>query len=287
MNGQNFSYYGIVGVEDFNFLELMSLDRVLESLSPPFRIQTFGGGHEWPGELIMEEAWEWMEFRAMAYGAAVRDTARIEALKEELEKEIGRCKGADCYELHKLLHSYVRELEDVEELKAEMRRLAGEKAYQDRRAEKMALEGKEMELREKCQHDIAVMDLAFWQKEVPKMSKAGKPDTEEGWMHRRVLGFMSLVAYSYSNQSLGTNDLTNAEKYIGIYELVDPPNSEHAYFKAKLRIRQGRNNESIYSLQNAVALGFNDPERLGKDPDFVPLKDDPAFQNLLGQMGGM
>ncbi len=284
MQGQNFSYYGIVGVEDFNFLELMSLDRVLESLAPPYRIQTWGGGHAWPEEPIMAEAWEWMEFRAMAYGTAPKDSTRIEALRTELQKEIDRCKGADCYELNKLLYSYLRELEDVEGLKAEIKRLAGEKAYQDERAGMLALEAKEMELREKCQHDIGVMDLGYWQTEVSRMTKAGKPETDEGWMNRRILGFMSLVAYSYSNQSLGMNDLPNAEKYIGIYELVDPPNSEHAYFKAKLRVRQGRLNEAIPALQQAVALGFEDRARIEADPDFTGLRGDPVYQGLLGQI---
>ncbi len=281
---QNFSYYGIVGVEDFNFLELRSLDRMLETSALPYRIQTWNGGHTWPEETVIAKAWEWMEFRAMASGIIPKDPVRIEALRTELVEEIDKCEGADCYELNKLMYSYLVELDNVEGLKAEIRRLAEEKASRDEQARTMSLEAKEIALREKYQHDIYTMGPGYWQTEVSRLIEAGKPETGEGWMHRRILGFISLLAYSYSNRSLGMNDLASAEKYIEIYELVDPQNSEHAYFKAKLRMRQGRQGEAISALQNAVGLGFDDRTRMANDPDFLRMEGDPAFQHLLGQL---
>ena len=284
VRGQSFSYYGLVGVEDFNYVEMISLDRVLESISPPYWIETWKGPHEWPPVEDMEKAWDWMEFRQMAYETLPKDEERIGAMKSRFEKAMASCKGTDCYDLRKEYHSYLREIEDVEALKAEMRQISSEQGFRDQRDRQQAAEAREAGLRETCQHDIQVKDLAYWQQEVPAMEKRAKPKTEEGYMHRRVLGFMSLVAYSYSNQSLAANDLANAEKYIIIYALVDPPNSEHAYFLAKLRMRQGRSDEAMSSLIKAVALGFSDKDRMASDPDFVTLKGAPGFENLLNGM---
>ena len=284
VRGQSFSYYGLVGVEDFNYVEMISLERVLESISPPYWVETWKGGHEWPPVEDMEKAWDWMEFRHMAYGTRARDEERIASMKARFEQTIASCKGTDCYDLRKEYHSYLREIEDAESLKAEMRQIASEQSFRDQRERQQAQEAREAGLRETCQHDIQVKDLAYWQQEIQAMEKRAKPKTEEGYMHRRVLGFMSLVAYSYSNQSLAANDLASAEKYVLIYALVDPPNSEHAYFLAKLRMRQGRSEEAMSSLIKTVALGFSDRDRMANDPDFVALKGAPGFENLLNGM---
>lgn len=279
-NGQNFSYYGIVGLEDFNYLEMMGLDDLLASLGPPYRIVTWDGPHTWPPVEVMDEALHWMDYRAMAYGTMERDTAAISFFRMGLEEQIRVCNGADCYDLRKELVSYLRELMDVSTLKTEMRQIAQGDVYKAHLDAARALEANEIEQREIYQHAVATEDLPYWQNEVGQLNALNRRKELQG-LNQRLLAFLSLTAYSYSNQYLNQNDLANAEHFIQVYALVDPPNSEHAYLEAKLRARQGRTAEIIPALARAVALGFADTGRMSSEPDFAPVQGEAGFQSLL------
>jgi hypothetical protein len=70
-----FDVAGTVGVLDFNYLELRSLDRELAS---PHRVFTFDDGHTMPPADIARRALEWLELRAIVRGTRPADTAVIE-----------------------------------------------------------------------------------------------------------------------------------------------------------------------------------------------------------------
>ena len=74
------AYYGIAGIEDFNFLEMKELGKDLERARIPNWIEVFDGGHEWPPASVCEGALEWMDLRAMKENPSLRDESRIAAL---------------------------------------------------------------------------------------------------------------------------------------------------------------------------------------------------------------
>jgi poly(3-hydroxybutyrate) depolymerase len=70
-----FAVFGTAGTEDFNYLEMHQLDRVLTS---PHRLAVFEGGHVWLSSALASEAVEWMDLQAMKSGRKPRDPARID-----------------------------------------------------------------------------------------------------------------------------------------------------------------------------------------------------------------
>jgi hypothetical protein len=85
-----FDVFGTAGTEDFNYLEMLDVDRTLTS---PHRLAIFEGGHTWlPADVAME-AVEWLEIRAMNTGRRPRDQAFLDAAlarrvkKAEAEKD--------------------------------------------------------------------------------------------------------------------------------------------------------------------------------------------------------
>jgi predicted esterase len=72
-------------------------------------------------------------------------------------------------------------------------------------------------------------DLNWWKKEIASLNARKNTDI----MSERLLGFISLACYSFSNTLLQQHKLAEAEKVITVYKLADPGNkdAEEAYNK--------------------------------------------------------
>jgi len=80
-------YHGVVGVEDYNYKEMIRLNRELEAAGVDHFIEVFNGDHGWPPENICHEAIEGMELRAMKKGLRPKDRDLIETVfRRSLEK---------------------------------------------------------------------------------------------------------------------------------------------------------------------------------------------------------
>jgi hypothetical protein len=57
------------------------------------------------------------------------------------------------------------------------------------------------------------------------------------------------------------------------------------YNEARTLAAEGEARRAVKSLSDAVDVGFDDPERLGRDPAFEPLRGLPEFQALRQKLG--
>ena len=68
--------------------------------------------------------------------------------------------------------------------------------------------------------------------------------------------------------ALKNNQLSEAQKYLFIYEKVDPDNTEVYYLKAVYYSLQNNNTLAQKSLKTAVSKGFDDFKRIRNDSRF-------------------
>ena len=80
-----FVIFGTAGTEDFNYIELRMLDRVLTT---PHRLAIFEGGHTLPPDHVALDAIEWLELQAMKSGQKTRDEALIDQLFDKRQRAI-------------------------------------------------------------------------------------------------------------------------------------------------------------------------------------------------------
>jgi hypothetical protein len=76
-NDLRFVVFGTAGTEDFNYIEMRELDRMLTS---PHRVVVFQGGHTWLPVSLAVDAVEWLEIQAMQAGRKERDAGLIDAI---------------------------------------------------------------------------------------------------------------------------------------------------------------------------------------------------------------
>jgi pimeloyl-ACP methyl ester carboxylesterase len=88
-----FAWFGAAGHNDFNFIEVKSIDARLARAGGAHRVEFFDGGHQWPPTDVTMRAFGWMEILAMKEGRRPRDadlagtilaadTARARALED-------------------------------------------------------------------------------------------------------------------------------------------------------------------------------------------------------------
>jgi dienelactone hydrolase len=86
-----FAVFATAGTEDFNYLEMRTLDRRLTS---PHRLAIFSGGHTLPPSDVAIEAIEWLELQAMISGTRTRDDGVIDRLLEKRRGSIDNAESA-------------------------------------------------------------------------------------------------------------------------------------------------------------------------------------------------
>lgn len=272
-NGQplKFDYIGFAGKGDFNMTELEQLDAALDNSSSHHFLDEFDGKHEWPDSLTMEDGFLFLEFSAMKNGSTTKNDSLIKNFSERTEKKISKTKNPlDEFSLNKKLSVFLEGLTDISVYKKKMELLTGSAEFKSAMKRKQEMQTKEMQLMQDYGQAIQTNDEKWWASEVQKLNSLTKKSDDESQMHKRILAYISIACYSISNSALKQNALPEAEKFLRIYKLVDPPNSEHAYLLAVVKMKQGDKNSALAFLKEAVKLGFDDWKRMEKEAPDLP-----------------
>lgn len=281
-----FHYVGMVGTEDFNYQEIRSLEQYLQNSGTSHLIEYFDGGHDWAPMNTMAKGMRWLYFREMAAGLVPKsDTAAVGMLeKVRYQDKQLRTNGNDYQRwlLHKKAISYLTGIIDVSDLQSQKDALRLSKDWQTEFEKQEQVMQREMEMRKQYSASLANESIDYWKRVTTMMNKVGRNGTrEDAWLNKRVLNFLSLSAFMNANAALQQRAFPAADRFVQIYALVDPSNSEHAYLRATILMQESKPDAALQSLSQAFALGFEDADRLEHDPVFAPLRSKTAFAELL------
>jgi dienelactone hydrolase len=282
-----FSYLAVAGIQDFNYTEMRQLDEILEGAGYKHHLLVFDGIHQWPLKEIIPEIFTWLRFDAMRNQAIAVDRAEVNSFIEKNDKtaESFAAEGKfpqqqEAY--YKMLH-YLQGLNDVAPIQDEISRLSDVKevaAFHNRQKQLLEME---QDLQRKYSPEIQQQNQDWWTKETTKLRSLSEdvqtPETKP--VYKRLLGYLSLNCYMYSNSSLKQGDLEAAARFIAIYRLVDPTNAEHRYMAARVSALQNDADAVFAALNEAVSLGFKDFARLKADADFKPYREDQRFKRII------
>jgi hypothetical protein len=283
-------FIGFAGKGDFNMFELQKLDDQLEQSGFRHALILFDGPHFWPPETIMEEAFYWLDLCAMKEKLIPVDqklignyiTREDEILKKhqgskDLLKEYDELKNIICF---------LDGLTNIDKYREKL------KATGDLAAVKQALKNrdnqmeKELEQQKTYSESFFVKDLKWWKSLITdfglRITKYKKP--EDTLAARRMLSYLSLIAYMSANRALSGNDTTDAHYALQIYQWVDPENTEVYYLTAVLNARKGNQAAALIALKTAIDKGFNEKTRMQQQPEFQPLQSNRFFFDLLQKM---
>jgi pimeloyl-ACP methyl ester carboxylesterase len=251
---------GFAGKGDLNFADLLAFDSELPS-QLPHHLVVWSGKHEWPNPKSMKIAFDWIAGK-LRPGSRIIDRiilqkkAFADSITSPLEK-------LSALHLASFL-SLSTGKPDIFKTELEQLRLSPE--FIKAKSKKDLAIQDELVLKDSYRKAFLEKDLQWWEPEIQLLSTHAR--FQDAWLQDRLLGYLSLLAYSASNQALVSNDLNLAAKFLAFYKLVHPLNSEHAYLLAVLQARKGDKLGSTESFKLAVKLGFNDSARVLKQPEF-------------------
>lgn len=74
-----FDYFGTVGDADFNYAEVVRLHEQLDDIGVPNRVRIFEGPHGWAPKEVWEQAFDWLELRAIQRGLRAKEERFVSA----------------------------------------------------------------------------------------------------------------------------------------------------------------------------------------------------------------
>lgn len=283
----DFAYIGIVGNKDFNYLEMKDVDNMLDKWDTYNYLLIYDGKHDWPPVNVMNQGFMFMDFDAMRNGLMPVDNGAIYEFKRinDSVRDAARQKE-DWYKLYEADRKatvFLQGLDDLEEYKNEVGQLVKKPQFIVQQDKEMQLEKKESKLQQQYIQAMTTQSKSRWKKEINELIKLSKNAGTEGerLTSKRLMNYLSLIAYFSAKNALEQKQAGAADKFLMIYEMVDPDNSEVYYLRASYFMLLNKPEKAVAQLQKAADKGFDEPERLTKSQTFKVLSGRPEFKKIV------
>ncbi|MEL6916335.1 MAG: alpha/beta hydrolase [Bacteroidota bacterium] len=200
-----FHFIGIVGKEDYNYPEMLQIEKALNKRKFKNQLLIFDGEHEWPPKKYLNSAVEIFTLSSMAKGHVAKDSMYINHSYEKHLNEVKRFKNSakllaaddvlgdmlSVYNVHKNLDS----------LKESRRALKKEKLYRSRKRNENNALFKESLLKEDyvyyLEEDVLTYNfnnLGWWSYQMDELEKFTKSiNIAERQMGKRLKGFVNAL----------------------------------------------------------------------------------------------
>lgn len=295
----SFAYFGTVGVDDFNFPEMKSLDGVLAKSGVAHEVARWDGPHDWAPEPLATRAVGWMETRAMRAGTRPADDALLATLYAERLADAKALEAAgrpyDAWLAYAGAAAEFAGLRDAAEAAERAAALGATKEVRD------ALSREADEVKRQTKDVGEVMALANaapdqedplaaaheFRSRVARIREAAHvdKDSSERRVARRSLSEIFAVFYEGAAGLSSAGKYDRAAKMLETATVVAPKAGGVYYELAVARARLGDRKRALAALARAAENGFDDAARLKAEPAFEPFRASPEFAKVVDALG--
>jgi len=296
-----FAFFGTAGDRDFNYYEMMDLDRQLAALHLPHRIEVFDGTHQWPPAPLAGQAVAWMELAAMRSGKREKVPAMIETLwtadaeRARAQETAGR--SWDAHHTWEAMAEGYAGLRDVSAAEKRAAEIAAGDAYkkqakerQDRftRDTKLLAEAPQILAQANPGNSPVTVSQVAAQLKIPELRKrAESADAEEKLAAKRVLGTLLVQTSYYLPQIfIEKKEYDRAVFMLSLAAEIRPEEPKLWVQIAAAHAHKGKSGhkKALEALRKAVDKGLADPDALEGEPAFADLRQDAGYREILAQV---
>lgn len=281
----SFPLLGFAGIDDMNYTFLLDYDKNISAEFPHYLIE-WSGKHEWPNESAFIDAFYFIAFDEMKKKKIPTDENLIGAIGYRNEGDHADLGGpVGIYNHFRkeifLLNGLVPLEEEKNNAAAFEKSNDSVKKYLIDKNNLVALETAQQKMFDDA---FTQKDLNWWKAETNRLriNNTGV----DGAMNQRLLGYLSLRSYGLLTKLFmtGRDALPFAPKLLEIYLDADPKNADQRYFHALYYALHNNFEGAISQLKEAVALGFNDKQKMATEKAFLGMATDLRFQQIVNSL---
>jgi len=235
-----FAIAALAGDGDFNYSEVESLPEQLKGTKFNVYTSIFHGTHAWPSREQLSLALLFLHIKAMQEGIVATDRQIISCLKNSLLDSVGyyhqRKNIADEFAWAERGASLLAGYKEANTFRKRVKKISSTPEFRKFLSEKEQVLRMEEMLRMEYQKAFTEKDTSWWRNEadVLRTRLTGSSDGLKKAMHERLLAYLSIMAYTYTNRSIQAGNLEAARHFVSIYGIIDPQNPDYLKFRKQL-----------------------------------------------------
>lgn len=296
LSGKNpFHFIGIVGVEDFNYPDMLNMKNTFDFLKLPSQTLVFDGGQQWPSQELLSQAMELFDLKAMEKKIIPRDTAFIlETYTKNLNwanKLISSNKPLEAYrKLTEIMEVY-KPLITVDSLKNSLKTLKRSTGYKTQKRNQNSILFKEQLIKDDynyyLEEDLLTYNynnLGWWNYQMDELKK----HKNSANVFQRQMG---VRLEAYLNALVADNiDMVNAHSpideealnFLWMLKTITSPKEYSGYLKViSLNAKVEDFGTALFYLEELLKIGYDNVDELYALENTALLRITPEFNTLV------
>lgn len=286
-----YNYWGLVGNLDFNYVEMMSLKDRIEPFPKTQFICSWDGIHEWPDTEIMNKAFIWYMNTLHKQKLIVLDDNVIKHRFNQTKPKINEIPSTNGIrmefdllnelEITELMLFLFNGVHDCEAYLKHRKEIYRPDAFKNQLAQSRVDLNYESKQQQIFAQNIMNKDSTWWSSQ---FNKSNFKSNRHEQIHKRLLQFCGLRLYFICQNSLANKDYNNLTKYAWIYKNISPNNNEALYFSAICSAIRNDNERALNLIDAAVRNGFQSVSRINDQPEFLNIRNDQKFIEIINKL---
>lgn len=294
----HFYYYGLVGTLDMNYQEMLNAKQWLNRMNLPNRIMTFDGKHHWPDSQEISSAFHWFRLQDINNNRSPTDQVFLESyLTTWLDKAHDMMKTQNLIGAAENYEHIINTLNphfDLDSISGHLKQIRKTREYKKAVSERERISSLENRWTEKLVGRISLEteqeslpeDFRWWHKEMDQLHQdyidAEKPEMKD--MGLRLQSMITAVAIENLELAVSQNNSKDILYYALLMHANWPKNAYIQFRIARAYALQGKDEESLSHLKQAVNNGWTNKSWILKEKAFESLAEDKEFQLILEQI---
>jgi hypothetical protein len=296
-NKNPFHFIGVVGTEDFNYPEMVNMEKLFDLMKFPNQTLIFEGGHKWPSQQLISRAMELFDLSAMAKKVIPVDSSFIKKSYDrrllEVNELISNNRAVQAYnELGEVMEVY-RHFKNVDSLKASRKVLKRGNAYKTQKRSLNTWWFKESLIKDDydyyLEEDILTYNynnLGWWNYQMGELKKyKNSKNNFQRQMGVRLEGYLNaLIADNIDIIALDSPIDEEALNFLWMLKTITSPDDFSNYLKViSWNAKVEDYGTALYYLEELLKNGYTNTDELYALENTALFRITPAFNAMVAK----
>ena len=296
-NKNPFHFVGVVGTEDFNYPEMVNMEKLFDLMKFPNQTLIFEGGHKWPSQQLISRAIELFDLSAMAKKVIPVDTSFVKKSYDrrllEVNELISINRVVQAYnELGEVIEVYTH-FKNVDSLKASRKVLKRGTAYKTQKRSLNTWLFKESLIKDDydyyLEEDILTYNynnLGWWNYQMGELKKyKNSKNSFQRQMGVRLEGYLNaLIADNMDIIALDNPIDEEALNFLWMLKTITSPDDFANYLNViSWNAKVEDYGTALYYLEELLKKGYTNTDELYALENTALFRITPAFNALVAK----